>query len=698
VAGRKVTLSVDGMKRWGYEKGKDMSHKYALKCALVCAVMGGCAQVYADDKDYLSMNLEQLLQVAVTGSTLRDESLKTVPAAVTVFTHDQLEKLGVDYLYELINLVPGYQFDRSGDNGVNYTFSARGRRNGSQSREILVVMDGRMLASPRTGSVDVSLPLIPLERIERIEVIRGPGSSIYGSSAFTGVINIVTRTEQNLAKVDVGSDARRSLSLSLSKPLGEWSANLYAHAYEDQGQDYWVRDTFNGSHLQTDDPRKMLGFDLGLSREDTRLRFAYDRTKASNFFQIENTQNGFNGADITFTQISVEQGLHLIDAVTSQVSLEYLKTEQNLQVAAAGPGVLAAISQPKSTEPLLVKADLVGESYNLRVINNWMPDEHSTALLGAEWKYEAETQARIQNNFDLGQLAQGIRPIAYYGDFTHSTPLGLMESVRSQGVFTQYQRQLNQRTALTLGLRYDDYDNLGGRVSPRFGLVYQLSDIHTLKLLYGEAFRAPSLSETGLINNPLIAGNPKLEYEIVKTWDAVWMATWHKTTVSLDAFHSRYKNPIVAGLDGSVRTFVNSTDESSDGMTLEAAHSLTQHWSMRATYTDFLQLPQSAYREAKQLASLEVNFNQGAWNWNLLGYHQDERYALDSSNSFLHRLDGFWAVNSKLRYSFQQGYTLSVQLKNMEDANFATPSQGGNLTQGVPNRGREVSVALEWPL
>jgi hypothetical protein len=50
-----------------------MSHKYALKCALVCAVMGGCAQVYADDKDYLSMNLEQLLQVAVTGSTLRDE-------------------------------------------------------------------------------------------------------------------------------------------------------------------------------------------------------------------------------------------------------------------------------------------------------------------------------------------------------------------------------------------------------------------------------------------------------------------------------------------------------------------------------------------------------------------------------------------------------------------------------------------------
>jgi iron complex outermembrane receptor protein len=275
--------------------------KHTLAIAVIAgAALCACAQVFAADDDYLSMDLEQLMQVPVTGSTLRDESLKTVPAAVTVFTREQLDRLGMDYLYELISLVPGYQLDRGADSGVNYTMSSRGRRNGAQAREIMVVMDGRIFANPRSGSVDSALPLIPLEQIERVEVIRGPGSALYGSSAFNGVINIVTRADVNTARVEMGGDNRRSASLSLSKPLGDsktggdWKTNLFLRAYEDEGQLFHIPDSFTKAPLTTHDPRRTLNFDFAIGNGDTQIRAAYHHTDSSDFYNFENTQNGLN--------------------------------------------------------------------------------------------------------------------------------------------------------------------------------------------------------------------------------------------------------------------------------------------------------------------------------------------------------------------------------------------------------------------
>jgi len=666
--------------------------RHIRKCTLAYLLV--CAYACADDSDYLHMELDQLMQVPITGSTLRDESLKTVPSAVTVFTHDQLEKLGADYLYELINLVPGYQFDRGGDHGVNYTFSSRGRRNSAQAREVLVVMDGRILANPRTGSVDVSLPLIPLEQIERVEIIRGPGSAIYGSSAFSGVINIVTRKGQNSVRIETGSDQRKSVSLFMSKPVGNWSADLYARAYEDSGQHYHLEDTFNKSPITTDDPRKTIDLDLALSREDTQLRMSYHRFTADDFYTLENTQNDFNTITVWLKQISLEQAFHFWDKVTTQVYMGYLANNQSFDVATVGAGVLASISNPSGNDPLLTKATLAGESYNVRVTNTFELDKNSNALLGVEWKREAETDAYVHDNYDSGQLAQQQFPITYYGDFFHVTPIGTEDSYGAVGVYGQYQRNLGERTGLTLGLRYDDYDKLGGHASPRFGLVHQLSQTQTIKLLYGEAYRAPSLSETGILKNSVLVGNPDLDFEMVKAWDLVWLGTWDNTLVSVSGFRNNYKNAIVAGLLDSVRTYINAGNEFSDGMTLSAKYFVTPEWSMRATYTNFFSLPDSAFREAKQLASMESNFSHGAWNWNLLTYHQGARYTL-GANSVMDRLDDFWVINSKLRYTFKQGYSVSLQAKNVTDLDYFTPAQGNKLSQGVPNRGRELSLVLD---
>lgn len=678
--------------------GRKYYRKYSTANALVAsAVLCVCVRAFAADDDYFNMDLEQLMQIPVTGSTLKDESLKTVPAAVTVFTHEQLTHLGMDYLYELINLVPGYQFDRGGDSGVNYTLSSRGRRNGAQAREIMVVVDGRIFANPRSGSVDSALPLIPLEQIERVEVIRGPGSALYGSSAFNGVINIITRAGQNTARVELGSDNRRSASLTLSQPFGEWKTNLLARAYQDDGQTYLIPDSFTKAPLNTQDPRQTLDVDFALGNSETQVRAAYHRTYSNDFYSFENTQNGFNSTVQLFKQISLEQELHWLDNVKTQVYFGYLATSQDLQVAILGAATAAQISLPKGNEPFLSEGKLSGSSYNMRLTNDWTIDNQSSALFGIEWRKECETSARAYSNYDLAQLAHRDFPIHYYGDFTDSTLIGSLGSLETSGLYAQYLRDLNESTRLTLGLRYDNYDGIGEHASPRIGLVHQFSSTQTFKLLYGEAYRAPSLGETGVINNPLVVGNPKLSYEIVKTWDFIWMVNWSNTSLSLGGFRNDYEAPIVAGLIGTTRTTINSRDEHSDGMELEVQQHLSQAWSLRASYTDFFSLPKTAFREAKKLGSLELNFNQGPWNWNLLSYHQNQRYALAANNSH-QALDAFWVFNSKLRYHFQQGYNVSLQLKNMSDLDFTTPAQGVGVSQGIPNRGRELSLVLDWAL
>ena len=105
----------------------------------------------ADSHNLFSMPLKSLLQVRIHGSTLTDESLKTVPSAVTVFTHNEIQRMGLDYLDELMNLVPGFQSYRSSSSSLVAPFSARGRRIGDAGAEILVLVNGQRLEDPRSA-------------------------------------------------------------------------------------------------------------------------------------------------------------------------------------------------------------------------------------------------------------------------------------------------------------------------------------------------------------------------------------------------------------------------------------------------------------------------------------------------------------------------------------------------------------------
>lgn len=643
--------------------------------------------IYADD--YLEMNLEDLLQVQITGSTLRDESFKTVPAAVTVFTREQIDTMGFDYLYELLNLVPGYQFNRNGDSPSGYTFSAGGRRNSSEAREVLLIVDGRVFSDPRTGGADGSLPLFPLAQIERVEIIRGPGSAIYGSNAFTGVINIISRQSQNSVSLSAGNQGQGKIDLLAGYQLGDWQLNAYGHLYTDDGFSYSLP-----AGQTTRDPRDASALNLDLHNGNTRMQAAYYHLDSDDFYIGETLRNQFNHYLQETTQFSVDQKLSLIESINTHISFSYLTIKQEFNLQLLPEFYLSGLSQPDSNEAFLGKGLFAGKTYRLVIANDATLDENSSLQFGAEWRRNQETDATAKNNYDLGQLARGEFPVNFYGNFEQSTSIGQLDSQEVFGIYGQWLYDLNNSTRLTLGSRFDHYQEIGKHLSPRLGIVHQFSDTQTVKLLYGEAYRAPSLSETGLTNNPVLVGNPELDYEIVKTWDLLWQGIWKNSRVAINFFHNQFEQPIATGLIGSTRTYVNGEDQSNQGTSLEINQQLNDQWLLRMHATHLFDLPDTAFREADKLASISINYTNGAWNGNISSvYHSERHYLLTTTQQA--SLDSYWLTYSKLGYKINRNLSVSTSIKNLTDENYKTPSQGSGLA-GIPNRGREWCVELEW--
>ena len=144
----------------------------------------------AEGDDISELDLAQIMQIKVTSVSRREEKLGRAAAAVTVLTSEDIRRSGASSLAEVLRLVPGVQVARFGTAG--WAVSARGF-NAAFANKLLVLVDGRSVYTPRYAGVNWSMQEVPLEDVDRIEVIRGPGSALWGSNAVNGVINVITR-------------------------------------------------------------------------------------------------------------------------------------------------------------------------------------------------------------------------------------------------------------------------------------------------------------------------------------------------------------------------------------------------------------------------------------------------------------------------------------------------------------------------
>ncbi|MCJ8274929.1 MAG: TonB-dependent receptor plug domain-containing protein, partial [Psychrosphaera sp.] len=169
-----------------------------ISAQVIFAVGGATAQPNLDNP--FNLTIEQLLAVNISVASRSAVSLSKAPASVTVYSGDDIKRMGITNLEALLNYVPGYMTSREDQARLN-TAVVRGRRVNNYSPDILILLDGFRLNDPVVGSAIASVSKLALSNVKQIEIIRGPGSALYGSNAFSGVINIITDNKTNQLSV-----------------------------------------------------------------------------------------------------------------------------------------------------------------------------------------------------------------------------------------------------------------------------------------------------------------------------------------------------------------------------------------------------------------------------------------------------------------------------------------------------------------
>lgn len=654
------------------------------------------AQAEAEVEKLFALSLEELFDLTVEVATKSEKNLADSPSTVSVFSAAEIDALGIDNLQQLLNLVPGFQSYFDGFLGETKAVSSRGRRASTSSFELLVLYDGQRLQEDRSGSAMDLNPALSLANIARVEIIRGPGSAIYGSNAFTGIINLVTKTGENNVSIGVGEGDLYRAAINYSTPLaqGQWSVFLQGFDQHGQNQNLLLSDLPAVSHNSNS------GFDFytKYSSDSSNINIRYSRRDVEGFYTLERIDDEFNQGQRGQFHFAADHRWTLNDTLGLKARAFYIQHQVDLDVTLESAGTLAFISNPPSNEPLYTRVELEGHETGIELEFDWQISANSEALFGIVHRRPETDDGLVGNNFDLAMLLNNQFPVNYYGELKKTAVVQIGQKRFVNSVFMQYDGQLTAQLMFTTGIRYDDYSDFGSTLNPRLGLVYKVNDVHRLKFSYGQAFRAPTPTQTRLANNPITVGNRDIQPEKMKTFELHWSGAYQYFNVGLTLFDNKIEDAVaqLPTADGTKVQWDNGPTWENSGAELELFAELTDALYVRAAYSKLFDQPADSVRQSDNLLSASINYRHGLWNFNLNGYYHSEMTYLHSTTLQQVNLGGFAVFNSKLSYDYSAQTKLYLKVSNLFDKGYLTPSATGVLSNGVVNEGQLWSLGLDF--
>ena len=643
-------------------------------------------------------SLAELAKVRVIVASKNLESTLDSPSSITVFTRAEIRRMGLGSLTDLLNLVPGLQALFEPTEGRDNLLQGRATPE-SYGQSFLLLLDGQRLNEHYTGGFTLANRFIALGNLERVEIIRGPGSALYGSNAFSGVINLVTARTLNEVEVEGGTPGESRAAVNLSGTRGAFAYSAFLQGYRDEG--YLYRRPFDRYGLQdaTRDPRTGLDAFASLTFGRAFLQVRHTRHALEDFYTFRRLDDAFN--EDRNAQSHLRLGLHLEPApgLTGTLSASATRTDWDYRGRLALQG-----SQPAE---LLHGSTLVHDAVEAAADFAYDLKADQTLNFGGNLEEAWIPEASISSTFD---------PItgAYVGAYTRFTgeAYRFVEDRRRalRGIYLQHQGRWGERWRTTLGLRHDRYNDVGSSLSPRVALIFAPTPADRLKALYGAAFRAPGLGDLYDRDAGVTLGNPRLGPIQVRTAELAYQHQAEGWQAGITLFDTRSTRLLSSVLLPSGKTQVeNVGSHHGQGFELEAAREFGEDWLVRATFTQVthtetqdLPSPSAFVAEAfgaRRFGSFILNRNFRAWNFNLSGTWRDEIPILPKDHAF-------WHLNFALTYHWRPALRFHLAVLNATDASFAIPSRGTGLGTGpdgqpvreVPQRGRQVRLGLTWRL
>jgi iron complex outermembrane receptor protein len=461
---------------------------------------GGPAQ--AQDSPAVASEEMMLFQEipSVYGASKYEQKVTEAPSSVSIITADDIRKFGYRTLADVLRSVRSFHitFDR------NYSYvGVRGfSRPGDYNSRVLLLIDGhRANDNIYDGALVGTEGVLDVDLIDRIEVIRGPGSSLYGSNAFFAVVNVITKRGRDYKGVEASGEAAsfdtRKGRLSYGDRYGSgWEALVSASAFDSKGQSFFYPEfdapaTNNGVTQHTDNDKYGNAFAKVSYRDFTFTGVASSRTKR--------IPTGSFGADFNDPRNQTEDRRSYGDLLYERRVAP--RTDFSARVfydyySYWGDYVYSGVMNRDQGFGLWWGGELrVVTSVNVHRV-----------IAGAEYQ---DNVRQDQRNYDEA-------PIPAYLDDRRSS--------QRSALYAQDEIALSRAVTLNAGARYDHYDTFGGTVNPRLAFIYAPVEKSSFKLLYGSAFRAPNVYElyyASPTSTPPMVGNPNLNPEKIATYELV---------------------------------------------------------------------------------------------------------------------------------------------------------------------------------
>lgn len=547
-----------------------------------------------EEQDLFSLSFEDLLNVQVDIASKTSETLSSVPSTMSVFSRKQIQALGVDNAYEVMNFVPGMQSTRGDWVGAVPKDHARGVY--LDSGNVLVMINGERVNESSFGKASVYMPYIPIEVIEKIEFIRGPGSALYGSNAFLGVMNIVTSKERNALQLVVGNNGRYGATGQFNTSFSDDTALFASFSYDQKGGESYPQGV--------KDPLEAIYLEAGVDYKKLQLRARYNETSLDEFLNLAgySTQNQHT-SDNTFVGIKY----NWINNDKLKLDSSYSYTKHNISSA----GLIAAFDDIPDflLGPAWQTTDSKFETeLSYQFENQWQ------LAAGIEYAEAKQVEAGVRTNYyddesmlviiDRAYYQQGIVTVMDFPEFA-----SLKYTFETYSAYGQLKIPYSDSLTLFVGARYDDVKNIDSKLSPRLAGVYVINPEHTVKVQYGESFRTPVTNEL-FSNDDVTVGNPSLRSESVKTTELVW----HYQTSELQANAVLFYNELNDFINieptqsnEALFTFKNSFNTQNSGIELDGTWQSSKEFSVTGTYTQYFEDPINA--SFKRFASLVSSYN-----------------------------------------------------------------------------------------
>ncbi len=495
-----------------------MLAKYLFKFFLVFYSCSVVSEEQADiEIDALfELSLNELLNIKVKVATGIEQEVREAPAIVSVVTANTIRQFGYTSVAQAINALPGIYCI---EDGLSANCGVRGVNGGFRgySKIFKVMINGQPISFRSDSNNYLGPELLPIKLVERIELVRGPASALYGANAFLGVVNIIAKKATDKTghlNLTEGSDGQSfAVQLFSNNPNNSFTLGVSSAQLDRSGRK--VPDTvpqnskfISGSESKHDTSqpfnmfaqaswqvhRHYLESDVYFSRMDSKAQFV-------DFGRF--AESGELGTDVGFALdtgfIRAQDNWKVNDEFSTKLSLAYAK------------------GQPGETENLdlgltntISKRDFGFEAINLVSESMWQVTQYHAVTAGVDYSVDNED---LFEGFDIDRqtgvatlkgVAQGHR------DFINT------------GVYLQYSGYPFNDFAVTLNARMDEHNIYGKDTNYRTGLVYSFNKDISTKLLFGTSYKAPAALQ--LYGQPLfsgeVAGNPDLEVETAVTTEA----------------------------------------------------------------------------------------------------------------------------------------------------------------------------------